>query len=217
MRISHKYKFIFYAINKTGSSSIRQYFHHNNDIDSDDNTPGVYTGTDKHSDWSFHHTTYRRVKKHFATTEYDYNDYLKFAFTRNPWDREVSMYHYKLKRRDQNNCPWAKKELGDVNSFEEWIKSDQYMKFINNKPQYLQRYWIDFNDPKFFVFSYENLQKDFNAMCQMIGAKPERLGCKERGNYNHIPYTEYYDDEMMEIVSEKSAEDIKTFNYKFGE
>jgi len=212
MRISHKHKFIFYAINKTGSSSIRQYFYKL--YAGPENNPKITTSVDDSSAWNFHHGTYPPVKKHFEITKYNYDDYIKFAFTRNPWDREISMYHYKLKRRDQYDCAFAKIELGDVNSFEEWIKSDQYMKKMNNVPQYT---WVDFNDPKFFVFSYENLQKDFNAMCQLIGLKPEKLSCIERGNYNHIPYTEYYDDEMIQIVSKKCAKDIEIFNYKFGE
>jgi hypothetical protein len=54
----------------------------------------------------------------------------------------------------------------------------------------------------------------------MIGLKPMRLGHNEKGAYrayNDMPYMEYYDDEMMEIVSKKCVKDIKTFNYKFGE
>lgn len=212
MRISHKHKFIFYAINKTGSSSIRQYFYR---VLWRQNNPKITTSVNDSTAWNFHHNTFAPVKKHFETTEYNYDDYIKFAFTRNPWDREISMYHYKIKRRDQYDCRFAKIELGNsVNSFEEWIKSDQYMKKMNTVPQHI---WVDFNDPKFFVFSYENLQKDFNAMCQMIGLKSERLGSMERGDYNHIPYTEYYDDEMIEIVSKKCAKDIEIFNYKFGE
>lgn len=224
MRVSHKTKnkFIFYAINKTGSSSIREYFFEHTYpgknwglcCEMGSLKEGYTTGIDDYNAWNFHHTKFDAVKKHFETTEYNYDEYLKFAFTRNPWDREVSMYHYKIKRRDKYNCPNAKKELGDANSFKEWVKSDQYVQERNNMPQHS---WVDFNDPKFFVFSYENLQKDFNTMCQMIGLMPETLIYKERGNYNHKHYTEYYDDEMQEVVSKRYAKDIEIFNYKFGE
>jgi hypothetical protein len=222
MRISHKHKFIFYAVNKTGSSSIRQYFFEEL---AEENEPSVTTGLDDYHAWCHHHTTFRPVRKHFETIEHNYDDYLKFSFTRNPWDRELSIYHYIIKRRDKYGCPQAAKLLnksaGGV-SFENWIKSDYYSSdagamIAMNLPQCS---WVDFNDPKFFVFSYENLQKDFNSMCDMIGLKPMRLGHNEKGAYrayNDMPYMEYYDDEMMEIVSKKCVKDIKTFNYKFGE
>ena len=228
MRISHKTKnkFIFYAITKTGSSSIRQYFfeHRYPGIAGkrkglrDENgsiTGGYTTGLDDYNAWNFHHTKFGTVKKHFETTEYNYDEYLKFAFTRNPWDRELSDYHFKIKCAEQYNLPDAKAQLKKVgaNSFEQWIKGGGG----SYDSEMHQHNWIDFNDPKFFVFSYENLQKDFNSMCDMIGVIPKTLACKERGNYNHSHYTEHYDDEMTEIVSKRCAKDIEIFNYKFGE
>jgi hypothetical protein len=221
MRISHKHKFIFYAINKTGSSSIRDYFYR---VLKDDYDENITVGTPKPRQWNHHHNDFNAVKKHFETIEYNYDDYIKFAFIRNPWDRELSIYHFKLRRRDESKCPAATWQLGDSgNSFKEWIKSDQYMKKSNDVHAY-QHKWLDFNDPKFFAFSYENLQKDFDSMIELINAHSsatdlpkKKLSHRMMGQYKHIPYTEYYDEEMVEIVSKKFAKDIEIFNYKFGE
>ena len=57
--------------------------------------------------------------------------------------------------------------------------------------------------------------KFFDDNTVLIGLMPKTLVYKERGNYNHKYYTEYYDDEMQEIVSKRNAKDIEIFNYKF--
>jgi hypothetical protein len=66
-----------------------------------------------------------------------------------------------------------------------------------------------------FVGRFENLQNDFDAVCDTIGVPRQQLL-----NSNHIQrkrYTEYYDEETREIVAKHHARDIEYFGYKFGE
>ena len=132
------------------------------------------------------------------------NDYFKFAFVRNPWDRVVSWYMFSksLENPDQS------RDLTGI-GFKEYIK-----KFGNiwSNEQQDQYKFVGCCD---FIGRYENLQNDFNIICDKIKIPQQKLPRKNATKHKH--YTEYYDDETKRIVAERFAKDIEHFNYKFGE
>ena len=194
--ISHTHKFIFTHIPKTGGSSVHSslndYFEPNQ--------------------W-MHSLLQKDLKKCS-------NDYFKFAFVRNPWDLVVSMYHYvwysevmEWWRTGHRSRPWT---------FNRWVKSRHFRRPRGWKKNRCydgdQLCWVTSCDGQLiadFIGRFENLQEDFNIVCDKIGIPQKQLPHDNSTKHKH--YTEYYDDETKQIVAKKYAKDIEYFGYKFRE
>jgi|TARA_B110000305_G_scaffold159150_1_gene176017 hypothetical protein len=187
MRISHKHKFVFISVPKTGSTSVRSIIDPYSDILSVNNRNSPYK----------HHTTALNLKKHFKSKGWDWNSYFKFSVARNPWDRRVSSWAYRLKKGEHN-----------YNEFKD---------FVTCRPSTPQTNWL-FNESGNSLMDYIFKLEDPNGMNKVferLSIPKVKLPHKNRNGHKH--YTEYYDDETRQIVAEKYAKDIEYFNYEFGE
>ena len=192
--ISHRYKFIFIHINKTGGTSIEKFF----DPFADQR------------DVERKHAKVRFYKRNYPNK---FREYFKFAFVRNPWDWLVSRYHWSKEHQD----------LFDF-SFAEFIRrldhgiplSDQaeWLENIALRPQ-IDRLTVDGQIAVDFIGRFENLQGDFNEICARLGI---RAGILENVfKTAHRRYTEYYDDEQRSIVERLYAADIAAFDYRYDD
>ena len=195
MIISPKYKFIFLATEKTGCTSVSNALENINDTKKIiGNLVPIYNYNYLYSK----HTSFSEFKNNYS----DFNDYFKFAFVRNPWDRVVSWYNFskKIKNPDSHRNITGKNFLSYIKEYEIiWANKQQTQS--------------DFTKCCDFVGRYENLQNDFNIICDKIGIPQQQLPHKNATNHKH--YTEYYDDETKQIVAKKYAKDIEYFGYKF--
>ena len=170
------------------------------------------------------HTYFKEHKLDFPTERdnqgklpNDYNNCFKFVFVRNPWDRLLSTWKDKIVKQ------WSDEYHED---FHKW-RIKRYEKYKNKEFNFFVKDVIPsggrhtelmcnlFDRNVNFIGRFENLEKDFNIICDKIGIPRQELPHKNKSKHKH--YTEYYDDETREIVAEKYAKDIEYFGYKFGD
>ena len=141
-----------------------------------------------------------------------------FTFVRNPWDRLVSSYFY---LKNGGNCEGDKIDFKNFfmhySNFEDMLLNwnDIFYNQIHFKPQWE---WICDDDENIivdYVGRFENLQQDFDIICDKIRIPQQQLPHKNKSKHKH--YTEYYDDETRQTVKERYTRDIEHFGYKFGE
>lgn len=191
--ISHKHKFILIRVPKTASTTISRTLDPYFDI----RGQAIIPGTDNAY---YHHRTSQYMKSHFDKMNWNFDNYFKFAFVRNPFAREVSLWKYFLK---------IKKEKYTVENFSDFVKlpaHDSCMQYV-----------VDATGEKLidYIGKTETIQQDFDIICTKIGISSKKLPHLRKTKHRH--YTEYYDDETREIVAEKYAKDIEFFGYGFGE
>ena len=142
-----------------------------------------------------------------------WNKAYKFTLVRNPWDKVVSHYEYRLKRN--------KTEVASRNIlFPEWVKKtygqDKDSFYYNNPKSFQpQVEWLKDDEDKIsvdFVGKFESINEDFNQIKSVIGLDAElpHLNASKRAGYQT-----YYDDETREIVAHWFREDIEVFGYDF--
>ncbi len=157
---------------------------------------------------TFGHIDYSRLVKHkYVSKKYDESAF-KFAFSRNPYDRAVSLYLY-LKRGQRISHDET------FLSFTRRLKANEYEKIglynINNLSQCNpQVRWIE-NVQMDFLGKYENLDADFKIVLERLGLPQASLPKLNSGNCS--PYQNFYCDETRQRVEEAYQEDFQCFGY----
>jgi len=169
----------------------------------------------------------------------DLNNFFVFSFVRNPFSRIVSRYlHLTYFLKEQKKIAknrglvlgsWAERNFNDffkVMKLDESADNFSFTNFTKFAMETHDNHWMvqfellkkysNINVENFnFIGRFENLQEDFNTVCDKIGIPRQKLPRENATEHKH--YTEYYDDETREIVANKYAKDIEYFGYEFGE
>lgn len=130
-----------------------------------------------------------------------WNDYFTFAFERNPWDRQVSHFHYKAKNKDPRP------------TFEDYLVRKKRA-FVDNYELYSQNGEIIVD----FVGRYENLAEDFDFVLKRLGlegkaALPMVNTTPDRG----ADYRSLFTDETRARIESWYRPEIEIFGYSFDQ
>jgi Sulfotransferase family len=129
-----------------------------------------------------------------------WRSYFKFAFDRNPWDRQVSFYHHRY--RNEKVPP----------SFAYFMHDDARARIDN-----YDIYSIDGGVAVDFVGRYESLEKDLKTALDRVGLclKTELPRAKATFRRTNLLYRNYYDDDTRAIVARWYAREIELLDYEF--
>ena len=199
MIVSDKYKFIFLGCPKTGSTSIKVALLGNGEK-------------------MFYPTRFGAAQDHIKAVEFrkaidpgKWNSYFKFSFVRNPWDRRVSLFFHHLGKEAR--------EYKDT-------KNHFFRRYIVNRIPWFGYHYAYENTNKQivdFIGRFENLQEEFDKICDTVGMKriplTKQRFQKGKNVYHYREYYKYrngsYNEELIGLVKNDSAVDINLFNYKF--
>ena len=155
------------------------------------------------------------------------NNYFKFTFVRNPWDRIASCHRQKIenswkyayKRADSSSKKLKSKGLNFKNN--ELTLNEFLILLEKGNNRFYNIHWapqtsiVDM-DKMDFIGRFENLEEDWKYVCKKIGIDQFELPHKLQTKPKDQSYRDYYkDQESIDIVSRIYAEEIKRFNYKF--
>jgi len=133
-----------------------------------------------------------------------WNEYFKFCFVRNPFDKMVAVYFF----RSQDGR----------------IKGGSFKQFcidcskgVQPFPKTSEKYLIDGKIAVDFIGRFESIKKDFDYVCKKLDFPsdcqlPEKK-FKQITRKSH--YSTYYDSTTKEIVSNHYLKELEHFGYTF--
>lgn len=214
--ISHKYKCIFIHIPKCAGSSITEFFFpnfHFNIFKPDyENLFGWCPERKIH----LQHATTKQLIETKLISKYEWDEYFKFTFVRNPWDRAVSDYF------------WMKKELNIDDSFQSYLnKRGKFNSFLNDNSniKYRGDHLIPQTDFFYtngefkidFIGRFENFQHDINQVLTQLNVEKPFLTHINKSSNLLSHYSYFYSFKTMKLIGKKYKNDIDYFDYKYVE
>ena len=158
-----------------------------------------------------------------------FEEYFKFTFVRNPWDRFISLwfkFKEEIKLQEQFNGLF---DLDIDTDFKEPQELLRYLLLAHRrglllprwfKPQYEYVHDENLRILTNYVGMYEKFQFSFDFLCDRIDKPHRPLPWSDedhrRKKKDGKHYAEWYDDLMINAIAEIYWQDIRTWSYEFG-
>jgi hypothetical protein len=128
-----------------------------------------------------------------------WSSYFKFAFDRNPWDRQVSHYHFR--HRGWKRPP----------TFAEFLSRDRRAR-VNN----YEIYSIEGKPCVDFLGRFETLEEDLAKVLKTLGIEARPQLPRAKSSFRpHKPYQDYYDEHTEKLVGDWYQNEIALLGYSF--
>ena len=207
MIISERHQFIFVAIPKTGTHSIRRALRpHMGEKDLEQvqlfeqrQFPFPELARLGHG-----HLSLTQVRPYIDPAKFD--SYFKFAFVRNPFDRFVSYCAFMTREQkvfDRDPKAVMRHFLFTAPPLRHILFQPQYSFISSREGELLTDY----------VGRVEQMQSCFDEICDRIGIESSELEKSNRSARDD--YRQYYDQPLIDGVSRLYARDLELFDYDF--
>lgn len=208
MIVSHRHRFIFAAVPKTGTHSVRQALREQMGAE-DIEQVGLFAN--KRFPWPdlaaipHGHLALRQVRRHLGDDVF--GGYFKFAFVRNPFDRFVSYCAFMLRGGDV----FRQRPRDAMHHFLFREPPNHHILF---QPQ--SSMLVDSDGRTLLtdqVGRVEDMQGSYDAICARLGIASRALD--QVNTSKHGDYRQYYDKALIDGVAVRYAQDIDLFGYTF--
>lgn len=207
MIVSHQHRFIFAAIPKTGTHSVRHGLREHmgpDDIEQARLFVEKKFPIPELARLGHGHISLAEVRPFLG--EEIFSAYLKFAFVRNPFDRFVSYCAFATSREGT----FARDPQRVMRHFLFVAPPHQHIIF---RPQHL---FLTDRDGKLLadmLGKVEEMQQSYDAICARIGIASTPLDHANRSQRG--AYRDYYNQELIDGVAKIYARDLDLFGYEY--
>lgn len=218
MLISHSHRFIFFHVAKTAGLSVRNALlpYAEEPTKFKIKRPPKVKAGQPNPFYTVWEALLVHAKAYDAQQELPaaiFERYYKFAFVRNPWDWQVSMYHFILNEPTHVKHALVK-SLGTFECYLDWVVATpnpyakgatKFQKEVITAPD--GRLLVD------FIGHYETLTQDFAEICARLNLAVQ---LPHINRTHHHDYRTYYNARTRQLVADHFAADIALFGYTFS-
>jgi hypothetical protein len=240
MLISHKNQFIYTKTSRTAGTSVESYFekfcmpedkwefsHAREEYVSKEGIIG-YRGYDARGKKWFNHMSALEIRNNIGNSIW--NNYFKFCVIRNPFDKLISAFFFvEEQKRNRSVVENLKSRLAKVMGKSQPIDCIKGENSIERFRSWIRRGGSMIDRDKYLItgeicvdyfIRYEDLENGIKHVCNLLNIpfEPERIPrLKSALRDRKIPLSDFYDEEIIQIVSRIYEFEIDEFGYSMPE